>query len=264
MKINPKAVRRTIIEMLYKAKASHLGSSMSVVECLTAMYGNVDIEKIKAKQPDRSRVIVSKGHCASATYATMHHYGLLTAEQIKTYHENGSLLQGHVSHGVPHVEHSTGALGHGLPVAVGVAIGLRSLKFNDAKVLCLVGDGEIQEGSIWEALMLAHHHRLSNLSIIIDNNQISSITDTHKVIDLNPLKDRFEGFGLQTFEVNGHNVEELDKAIKEGFQGETATAIIANTIKGKGVPFAEGQPIWHYRSLSDDDYKNIVSILEAE
>jgi len=264
MKINPKAVRRTIIEMLYKAKASHLGSSMSVVECLTAMYGNVDIEKIKTKQPDRSRVIVSKGHCASATYATMHHYGLLTVEQIKTYHENGSLLQGHVSHGVPHVEHSTGALGHGLPVAVGVAIGLRSLKFNDAKVLCLVGDGEIQEGSIWEALMLAHHHRLSNLSIIIDNNQISSITDTHKVIDLNPLKDRFEGFGLQTFEVNGHNVEELDKAIKEGFQGETATAIIANTIKGKGVPFAEGQPIWHYRSLSDDDYKNIVSILEAE
>jgi len=263
MKVDPKAVRRTILGMLHRARASHLGSSMSVVESLIAMYQNVDVAKILSQDPARSRVIVSKGHCASAVYGTMRHFGLISEAEIGKYHTNESMLQGHVSHGVPFVEHSTGALGHGLSVAVGVAIGLRSKGHLDSKVLCLVGDGEIQEGSIWEALMYAHHHKLSNLSIIVDNNRISSITDTNRVIDLGRVSDRFAGFGVQTFEVDGHDVDAIDAAIKAGFSGATVSVIVANTVKGKGVPFAEGQPIWHYRSLSDADYETALEALQG-
>lgn len=261
MEVDPKEVRKTILGMLYRGKASHLGSSMSVVESLVAMFSQVDLEKIRSQASDRSRIFVSKGHCASALYATMYHFGLLTSQEIETYHQDGSLLQGHVSHGVPYVEHSTGALGHGLGVAVGAAIGLRSLGAKDSKVLCLVGDGEIQEGSIWEAVMLAQHHRLSNLAIIVDNNRISSITNTDKVIDMGPLYERFTGFGLRAFDVDGHNIKAINTALNVGFGGNTATVVIANTIKGKGVPFAEDQPIWHYRSLAESDYHQALQAL---
>ena len=254
MKVDPVAVRLTILDMLYKGKASHLGSSMSAVEMLIAMFSSTDVARIRARSPDRSRIIVSKGHCAAATYATMFHFGIITKELIDTYHTDGSTLAGHVSHAVPGVEHSTGALGHGIGVGVGCAIGLRSRGFHDALVLTLLGDGEIQEGSVWEALMLAVHHKLSNFVALIDNNGISSITNTEKVLDMRPLGARFSGFGLEVREVNGHNVEEIGSAIRELSGGPGPGVIVCNTIKGKGVAFAEGNPIWHYRSLNEELY----------
>jgi transketolase len=251
---DPVAIRLTILDMLYRAKASHLGSSMSVVEMLVAMYGSTQVEKIRDRAPDRSRVIVSKGHCAAATYATMAHFGIVPMALLDTYHIDDSLLAGHVSHAVRGVEHSTGALGHGINVAVGCAIGLRARKVEDALALALVGDGEIQEGSVWEALMLASHLKLNNFVALVDNNRISSITDTAKVLDMRPLAQRFAGFGLGVREVDGHDVTAILSAIRELTAGDRPGVIICNTIKGKGVPFAENQPIWHYRSLDDQLY----------
>lgn len=224
---------------------------MSVVEMLTAMFGFIDVEKIKVGADDRSRVFVSKGHCAAATYTVMSFYGLLDDKLLNEYHQEGSLLTGHVNHGVPRVEHSTGALGHGINVATGCALALKSRGFHDASVLALVGDGEIQEGSVWEAMMLAVHHRLSNLITLVDNNRISSITHTHDVIDLRPLANRFLGFGLRVAEVDGHDLSAITDALKELRGGDLPGVIICNTVKGRGVPFAEEQAIWHYRTLND-------------
>lgn len=256
-------VRRTILGMLHRSGASHLGTSMSAVESLIAMYGSVDIEAIRQQRPDRSRILVSKGHGAAATYATMAHYGLLSREDLLTYHRDGSLLAGHVSHAVQGVEHSTGALGHGLSVAVGCALGLRSRGFGDARVFVLMGDGEIQEGSVWEAVMLAHHLRLSNLIAVVDNNGISSITRTNDVLDMAPLAARFAGFGWNTADVDGHDAAALKTAIADLSGRPGPGIVIANTIKGKGVPFAENQPIWHYRSLNDDTYRQALAHLDS-
>ena len=263
MLADPVAIRLTILDMLYRAKASHLGSSMSVVEMLIAMYGSTHVEKIRDRAPDRSRVIVSKGHCAAATYATMAHFGIVPMALLDTYHTDDSLLAGHVSHAVRGVEHSTGALGHGINVAVGCAIGLRARKVEAALALALVGDGEIQEGSVWEALMLASHLKLNNFVALVDNNRISSITDTAKVLDMRPLAQRFAGFGLGVREVDGHDVPAILSAIRELTAGDRPGVVICNTIKGKGVPFAENQPIWHYRSLNDELYAEAKAAIAA-
>jgi transketolase len=260
---DPAAVRLSILDMLYRAKASHLGSSMSVVEMLIAMYGSVDVQKIRDRDLDRSRVIVSKGHCAAATYATMAHFGIIPMALLDTYHTNDSLLAGHVSHAVPAVEHSTGALGHGINVAVGCAIGLRSRGSRNSLALTLLGDGEIQEGSVWEALMLASHLKLNNFVALIDNNRISSITNTEKVLDMRPLRARFSGFDLAVHEVNGHDVSAISSAILEITAGDRAGVVVCNTVKGKGVPFAENQPIWHYRSLNDELYAQAKAAILA-
>ncbi|MCW3105824.1 MAG: transketolase subunit [Segetibacter sp.] len=259
--IDPKEVRKTILEMLYRAGASHLGSNMSVVEMLIAMYSSVDCDKIISKSNDRSRIFISKGHCAAATYATMAYFNIIPFELLETYHQDNSLLTGHVSHEVTGVEHSTGALGHGLNVAVGSALGLKSRNVLDARVLVLCGDGEIQEGSIWEGLMFAVHKKLNNLCVLIDNNGISSITATHDVIDLRPLVARFEGFGLNVYEVAGHNVSEIQECISKASEFDIPTVIICNTVKGKDVPFAEGEPVWHYRSLTGELFNEALTFL---
>ena len=251
---DPAAIRLSVLDMLYRAKAGHLGSSMSVVEMLVAMYGSTDVKKIRDRDADRSRVIVSKGHCAAATYATMGHFGIIPMELLDSYHTDDSLLAGHVSHAVPAVEHSTGALGHGINVAVGCAIGFRSRGIRNALALTLVGDGEIQEGSVWEALMLASHLKLNNFVALVDNNRISSITNTEKVLDMRPLTARFGGFGLSVRQVDGHDVGAIMAAIRELTAGDQAGVIVCDTVKGKGVPFAENQPIWHYRTLNDELY----------
>lgn len=249
--------------MLHRAKASHLGSNMSAVEILIAMYGSVDCDKIREQAADRSRVLISKGHCAAATYATMAHFGILPMSVLDTYHLDGSKLAGHVSHAVHGVEHSTGALGHGINVAVGCAVGLRSRGHGDRLVLTLVGDGEIQEGSIWEAMMYAVHMKLNNLVTLVDNNRISSITNTKKVIDMRPVTARFEGFGLNVHEVNGHDIGAISAAIEEVRNGDRPSVIVCNTVKGRDVPFAEEQPVWHYKTLTDEEYGLALAHLDS-
>jgi transketolase len=260
-KIHPVDVRRSVLTMLHRANASHLGSNMSAIEILIAMYGSVDCNLICAQMPERSRILISKGHCAAATYATMAHFGILPMALLDTYHLDGSLLTGHVNHCVHGVEHSTGALGHGINVAVGCALGLRSRGYPDRTVFAMLGDGELQEGSVWEAMMFVAHMKLSNLITLVDNNKISSITGTEKVIDMRPLSARFEGFGLVTCEVDGHDVAAILAAIRSIKAASRPGVIICNTIKGRDVPFAEWQPIWHYKSLTDDQYAEAMAHL---
>lgn len=260
--IQPVDVRRTIVEIVYRSKASHLGSSLSAVEMLIAMYSSVDLDLIHRKANDRSRIIVSKGHCAAATYSVMHHFGLISKEVLYTYHSDHSLLTGHVSHAVDYVEHSTGGLGHGLPVACGCALGMRARKYPDRPIFVLLGDGELQEGANWEALLLARHHYLYNLIVLIDNNAISSITATRNVIDMNPLHNRIEGFGFDAYDVDGHNLNELLEVISRIQSARRPSVMICNTVKGRGVPFAENQPIWHYRSLNEELYQQALNALQ--
>jgi transketolase len=261
--VDPRDVRRTCIDILYRGKAGHLGCSMSAVEMLVAMYGFVDVDKIRRHDPDRSRIIISKGHCAAATYATMSHYGLLDRETLYTYHQQGSILTGLVNHNVPGVEHSTGSLGHGLSVGVGAAIALRNRGADESCVLTLVGDGEVHEGSNWEAWMLAAHLRLNNFITLIDDNHIGMIRRTHEVLDMRPLGKRFEGFGFRVFNVDGHDHRAVFAALHEARHGGAMPAvIICDTVKGKGVPFAEWEPIWHYRNLNDKTYKEAIEHLD--
>ena len=259
---NTKEIRLKILKLLYNAKASHLGSGMSVVEILTAIYSLVDIDKIKNSAPDRSRIFVSKGHCACATYSVMNSFGIIDDTTLSTYHSNDSYLAGHVSHSVKGVEHSTGALGHGVSVALGSAIGLNSKKYKDNPlVFCLCGDGEIQEGSVWEAFMLAGHLKLSNFVVLGDYNKISSIKETNKVVNLEPLNEKFSSFGFNCVEVNGHDVEEIYNEISKKNK-DKPLVLICHTVKGKGVSFAENDPIWHYRTLTDELYLQAVNELK--
>lgn len=262
MEITPVEVRRTILKMLYRSKASHLGSNMSVVEILIAIYSSIDCKKICDATADRSRILVSKGHCAAATYAVLAHFGVLPFDMLDSYHMDGSLLTGHVNHFLPGVEHSSGALGHGVNVAVGCALGLRSRGHRNTPVFAVVGDGELQEGSVWEALMFAAHRNLHNLIVLVDNNRISSITRTEMVIDMRPLCTRFEAFGMRTYEVDGHCVPQIRSAILDSTDGRPRI-IICNTVKGKGVPFAEWEPIWHYKTLSDEQYLVATKALDG-
>jgi transketolase len=261
--IDARKVRKSVLTMLYLAKASHLGSNMSAIEMLIAIYSSVDCVKIRDQAPDRSRILISKGHCAAATYATMAYFGIVPMSLLETYHLNGSKLTGHVSHAVHGVEHSTGALGHGINIAVGCALGLRSRGHSDRLVLTLVGDGEIQEGSIWEAMMYVVHMRLNNFITLVDNNRISSVTNTEKVIDMRPLVARFEGFGFNVYEVDGHDVSAISNAIEQIRVGDKPGVVICNTIKGRDVPFAEWEPMWHYKSLTDEQYAEAIAHLES-
>ena len=255
------SARGNILRIIHAAQASHLGSSMSVVEMIVAMYSVADISKIVAKAESRDRIIVSKGHAAAGTYSVMHEFDLMSEETLLTYHKLNSRLQGHVSHGVKHVEHSTGALGHGLSVGVGHAIYLKS-KNLDSRVMVLCGDGEIQEGSIWEALMLAATKKLNQLILLVDVNGISSIKGTEEIINTGNMKDRFMGFGLRVIEVDGHDAIAIQKAILTSSEGNEPLVILCKTTKGKGVSFAENQPIWHYRSLDDELFSEAMGKLK--
>jgi len=246
-------IRRTTIEIIFKAQASHLGSSLSVIEILTGIYSEIDLGKIKLGSNSRDKIILSKGHAAAALYSTLYHFGLMTLDEINSYHQPNSFLQGHVSHGVPYVEHSTGALGHGLSVGVGHAIAQQK-SGTDSFTFVICGDGEIQEGAVWEALMYARTVGLSNLIVLIDNNKISSITNTVKVINYGSIYNAFSGFDLDVHEIDGHDlvkIKDLVREIREE-RGDKPHIIICNTIKGKGVSFAESQAIWHYKTLSEE------------
>ncbi|MBE3122249.1 MAG: transketolase [Thermoplasmata archaeon] len=247
-------LRKRVLDIIYQSKASHIGSSFSVIEILSAVYRGIDIKKIKDKRDDRDRVILSKGHSAAALYVILNHLGLLSDEELMTYYKNGSILSGHASHFVPYVEHSTGALGHGLSVAVGIGIGLKS-KGLDSRVYVIVGDGELHEGSNWEALLLAGHLKLDNLCVLVDMNGLGGTKDINSYCSFNSLKDKLESFCFKTFEVDGHDEEQICQTIQRLKESETPGAIICHTIKGKGVSFMENNNVWHYRPPNDEEYK---------
>ena len=251
--------RKRIINMIYKAKSGHSGGSLSIIDMLTAIY-EIDVN---FNENPRSRVVLSKGHTVPAQYAILNSKGIIKDEEMSTLRKINSRLQGHPSiKDIPEVDATTGLLGQGLSIAVGIAIAKRNNNDNH-HVYAIVGDGEMQEGQIWEAMMQAAHYKLNNLILIIDYNKLSSYGDVNQSMNLEPLKQKVEAFNFHTIEIDGNNMEQVVNALYESYEvKDKPIAIICNTIKGKGVSFMENNPKWHNGEISDEEYKIAMHDLE--
>ena len=238
--------RREILETISLAGSGHPGGSLSAVEIMLGLYFyKLNYRPQEPKWEDRDRVIISKGHCSPVVYVTLANAGFFPKEELKTFRKFGSRLQGHVHVKVPGVEFNTGSLGHGLSVANGIALGAKLLK-KDFKTYCLMGDGEIQEGSVWEAAMTAAHHKIDNICAIVDANKVQENGLTHDIKNLEPLADKWKSFGWHVISIDGNDISQVIKALDEfGSTKGQPTVIIANTIKGKGVSFMELKSAWH-------------------
>ena len=244
--------RKRIIEMVYKAKAGHPGGSLSVIDMLTAIY-EIDIDFNSEK---RSKLVLSKGHAVPAQYAVLASKGIISEEEIGTFRQINSRLQGHPHIlDIPETDATTGLLGQGLSIAVGMAI-VKKNNHEENHVYAVLGDGEMQEGQIWESLLQAAHYKLDNLIIIIDYNKLSSSGAVNEVINLEPLAEKMKAFNFHTIEIDGNNMQEVVNAVNEAItiKGKP-TVIISNTVKGKGVSFMENNPKWHNGAISDEEYE---------
>ena len=243
-------LRRLVVDALVGGERGHVGSSMSPIEILRVLYD--DVLRHRPSEPGwplRDRCILSKGHGCLALYALLADKGYFPTDLLKTFCRKGSILGGHPEHGkVPGVEASTGALGHGLSIGVGMALAARMQK-RDSRVFVIMGDGEINEGSVWEAALSAGKHKLSNLVAIIDYNKIQSAGATAHIQELEPLLDKWRAFGFAAEEVDGHDVGKLRQLFaRVPLDAGRPTAIVCHTVKGKGRPFAEHDPEWHHKS----------------
>jgi transketolase len=256
--------RKEILETIQKAGSGHPGGSLSAVELLISLYEYK--MRHRPEDPhwlDRDRLVISKGHCSPVVYVTLANYGYFPKEELKTFRKFGARLQGHVCIKTPGVEFNTGSLGHGLAVANGLALGARMLR-RDTKIYCLMGDGEIQEGSVWEAAMTGGHCRLDNVCAIVDYNKVQENGPVQQIKNIEPLADKWRSFGWYVVEVDGHDFTQISKALD---QFGTATTegkpmvIIAHTVKGKGVGFMEGQASWHGKAPNEEQLKAALTEL---
>lgn len=254
-------VRKKLLNIIYSSQASHIGSCLSTVELLTALYHHMRINPKDPRWFDRDRFILSKGHAAAAFYVILSEKGFFPKEWLETYCQNDTRLIGHVTHNVPGVEVSTGSLGHGLSIACGMSI-VGKREDRPYKVYALLSDGECDEGSTWEAAMFAGHHKLDNLIVLIDYNKIQSYGLVKEVLDLEPFADKWTAFGWNVTEIDGHDFDAINQSLREiPIKGGKPSAIIAHTVKGKGISFMEGQLIWHYKSPDEEQYKNAMDEL---
>jgi transketolase len=246
--------REHSLRMVHLAKASHIGSALSIVDILAVLYSGVlNVDPSKPDDPDRDRLLLSKGHAGVALYAILGEVGFFDPSEFDFYGQDGAKLMGHASHHVAGVELSTGSLGHALPVACGLATGLKN-----SRVFCILSDGELDEGSNWEAILFAGHHALANLVAIVDYNRIQSLGRVQDVLELEPLDAKFESFGWRTALVDGHDHDQIRfELLKE--TDHRPTVLIANTTKGKGVDFMEDQVAWHYRSPNEIQFQEAVT-----
>ncbi|MCX9158358.1 transketolase [Niveibacterium sp. 24ML] len=261
-----RSVRLTALDLCHSKRASHIGGAYSVADILAVLYADVlNISPLTVDNPERDRVFYSKGHACTALYAVLNACGYLKGyDLLKEFTVNGSYFTSHVNHQIPGVELSTGSLGHALGVACGTALALKR-KGNAGSVFTIVSDGELDEGSNWESLLAGAHHALDNMILIIDYNKIQSFGSVEEVLALEPLADKLRAFRWQVTEVDGHNHDELRKTLAESSLARNGLpkAIIAHTVKGKGVSFMEGQLAWHYKSPNDADYTRARAELEA-
>jgi transketolase len=257
-------IRKHAIKMTSLGSSSHVGSILSIADILSVLYGAVlNFKPLQPNWPDRDRFILSKGHAGAGVYAALAESGFFSVDVLKTHYQNGSNLSGHVSHkGIPGVEFSTGSLGHGLPVTTGMALAAKIDKKNH-RFFVLMSDGECNEGSNWEAIMFASHHRLNNLTAIVDRNMLQSIHSTEATLELEPFPEKWKSFGWDVLEVDGHCCESLFYALTNvRTDSNKPLCIIANTTKGKGVSFMENKVLWHYRSPKGEEYDNAIKELE--
>lgn len=247
-KIFANKIRSLALNMVFEGQSSHIGSVLSEADVLAVLFNEIlNIDSENPKKPERDRFILSKGHAGAGVYAALALKGFYDVEELKKHYSNGSVFSGHVSHkGVNGVEFSTGSLGHGLSVGVGMSLAAKKL-FKDYSTYVLLSDGEMDEGSNWEALMSAAHFGLGNLTAVIDYNKLQSLTTTEETMGLEPLVDKIKAFGWDVIEVDGHDHKQLSNAFKNhNSSNDIPLMIIAHTIKGKGVSFMENKVFWHY------------------
>ena len=260
-----KYLRKLVVQCLIGSGRGHMGSAMSLVEILRVLYDEFMIFDPKnLKKENRDRLILSKGHGCLALYSILADKKFFSKKMLNNVSKAGSILGGHPEYlKVPGIEASTGALGHGLPIAVGMSIAAK-IKKNTHKIYVIVGDGETNEGSIWEGALSAAKHKLSNLKVFIDYNKIQSYGFTKEVVDLEPLVDKWKSFGFDVSEVNGHDVNALRKNINQFKKNKTnkPSVTICHTIKGKGFYFAENNPYWHHKnSFTDKEIEELNNCL---
>lgn len=249
-------IRRHGVEMTHLSGGSHLGAILSVADIVATLYADVmNYDKENPKWEGRDRFILSKGHAGASIYAALAECGFFPVEELKTHYQNGSRLSGHVSHHLPGVDFSTGSLGHGLPAAAGFAYALKKDGRNERSFIVL-GDGECNEGSVWEAALFANHFRLNGLCAIVDHNHMQSMDFNENTLEIEDLGDKWRSFGWNVIEIDGNNHTELKAAFKKADEymhdeNHKPTVIIANTIKGFGIPFMENDILWHYRFPHD-------------
>lgn len=259
-------IRRHGVEMTHLSGGSHIGAVMSVADIIAVLY--TDIMKYNPEKPDwdgRDRFILSKGHAGASIYAALAETGFFDVSELKTHYANGSRLSGHVSHHLPGIDFSTGSLGHGLSAAAGMALAAKKDK-KQHKVYVVLGDGECDEGSIWEAALFANHNRLDNLVAIVDHNHMQSLDYCDKTLELGDLALKWRAFGWNVKEIDGNNHHELREALQNTENdAKKPTVIIAHTTKGKGVSFMENDILWHYRFPHDGwEYDGAVTELHQQ
>jgi len=245
-----KNIRRSALEMVHRAKASHIASALSISDLMSVLYGQImHIDPTDENLPSRDRFILSKGHACVAVYAALAHTGFIPLAQLETYGDDHSWLMNHISHKVVGVEFSSGSLGHGLSFGAGKAL-VAKIRKESWRTFVLLSDGEMDEGANWEALMFAAHHKLSRLTAIIDYNKLQSVNSVANTLGLEPLVDKLNAFGCAVQEIDGHNHPQISVALR-AMHPSKPTVVVAHTTKGKGVPFMENQIEWHYKNPSD-------------
>lgn len=258
-------VRMGILTGTHSAKAGHPGGSLSAADLFTYLYfQELNVDPANPKWEDRDRFVLSKGHTAPGLYAALAHRGFFPVEDLTTLRHIDSYLQGHPNmNSVPGVDMSTGSLGQGISCAVGMAMGLKH-QGKSARVYTLLGDGEIQEGQVWEACMAASHYKLDNLVVIVDNNGLQIDGDVAKVMSPYPIADKLEAFGFHTIAIDGHDFDQMEQAFAEAktVKGKP-TAIVMKTVKGKGVSFMENNAGWHGKAPNDAEYAQAMDEMQA-
>lgn len=261
-------IRLHALEMTNRGGTAHIGSIFSMADALAVLYADVlNVNPQDPKMPTRDRLLLSKGHAGAGVYAALAERGFFSVEELKTHCQNGSRLSGHVSHkGVPGVEASTGSLGQGMPMAMGMAMAAK-LNHEAHRVYCIIGDGECDEGAIWESALIANQFKLDNFIVTIDFNKIQSLAPVEETIALEPMGDKWRSFGWHVIRVDGHDHTALHAAYAEAKaamgQGKPIV-VIADTVKGKGVSFMENDVLWHYRTARGEEYDEALKELEAQ
>ena len=260
---NAKHIRKVILDMAYSGATVHIGCAFSIVELLAVLYRNhLQLDATNPKMPTRDYMVLSKGHGVMAQYACLHELGWLTDDDIAQYFKNGTRLKGLADAHIPGVEATAGSLGHGLSVAAGLALAAKLNKTNQT-CYALVGDGELNEGAVWEAALFAAHFKLDNLVVIVDKNGFQAMGSTDEVIALGNIEEKFRAFGFDAVTIDGHDEAAIDAAYnnaKAAVNGRPK-AIVATSVKGKGVSFMEHDNIWHYTRLTPQTYAAAITEL---
>jgi len=256
LKIKANEIRKDIIEEVYNAKSGHPGGSLSIADIMAVLYFNeLRIDEKNPRWEDRDRLVLSKGHCSPALYAALAERGFFSKEALKSFRKIESNLQGHPDlNKVPGVDMTSGSLGQGLSVANGMAISAK-MDNKDYRVYAILGDGEIEEGQVWEAAMTANKYKLDNLCVIVDNNNLQIDGTIEEVMSSYPIDEKFKSFGFNVLNIDGNNIEEIISAFETAKQTKNQpTCIIAKTVKGKGVSFMENKAGWHGKAPNEEEY----------